>query len=125
MDEERVRYDVDHSVIVIEVPAHVSNPVFDRCRARMMSLPGFTPDTPVLVDWTGINQREMTPQLVRDRATTPWPVTARIAFYAPTDVLFGLARMYVLQSAQEMEAFRTLGEALAWLAAPRTNADAA
>jgi hypothetical protein len=118
MNDDGVRYDEGLGVIMIEAPPHVNSEVLDGFRARMVELPGFTPETPVLVDWTGVNLREVTPELVRDRATHPWPVTGRIAFYAPSDVLFGLARMYALQSRQQIEAFRTRDAALGWLAAP-------
>ena len=114
---EKVRYDESNGVIVIEAPVHVSHRVLNEFRARVEALPRFTPETPLLVDWTAVDQREVTPELVRDRARTPWPVTSRIAFYAPSDVLFGLARMYALQSNQAIETFRDREQALAWATA--------
>lgn len=113
---ESVWYDRTRRAIVIDVPERVDSVVLDELRERMRALPGFTPDTPVYVDWTRITPSDLTAGLVRERAWRPWPVTARIAFHAPSDVLFGLARMYALQSSQRIEVFRERDEAFAWLA---------
>ncbi|HET7231135.1 MAG TPA: hypothetical protein VFJ16_14075 [Longimicrobium sp.] len=115
--DECVRYDERLGVIVITPPERVSHHVLDEYRARMVALPQFNPRVPVVVDWTRIDHSMLTAELVRDRARNPWPVTSRIAFYAPGNVLFGLARMYSLQSSQQIEAFRDCGQALAWVTA--------
>jgi len=113
MDDD-VRYDERRGVIVIRAPVRVDRQIMDEYRARMVSLAGFDPGTPVVVDWTRVDQSALTAELVRERARTPWPVSSRIAFYAPSDVLYGLARMYALQAQQPIEAFRDCREALEW-----------
>ena len=118
MADDSVRYDERHGIVIVEAPAHVTAGILDDYRARLMNLPEFSTGTPILVDWSAIDQRGVTSELVRDRASHPWPVTTRIAFYAPTDVLFGLARMYALQSQQQIETFRTREDAVAWLTRP-------
>ncbi|HEX8829684.1 MAG TPA: hypothetical protein VF705_00870 [Longimicrobium sp.] len=112
-----VRYDERRGVMVITAPEQVSHRIMDECRARMVALPQFNPRVPVVVDWRRIDHSQLTAELVRDRAWNPWPVTSRIAFYAPSNVLFGLARMYSLHSSQQIEAFRDCGQALAWVTA--------
>jgi hypothetical protein len=115
--DDSVWFDERRGVIVIKAPEYVNREILDEYRERMMALPRFTPYTPVLVDWTRVNQATLPASLVRERALNPWPVSARIAFYAPSDVLYGLARMYAQQSPQTIEAFRDRCEAVEWVSA--------
>lgn len=112
-----ISYDEQLGVAIVEVVGRVGDAELDAQRAELEALPAFHGALPVLVDWSRLEQRGVTPDLIRRRAWRPWPVSGRIAFYAPTDVLFGLARMYAQMSDQPIEVFRDREKALAWLGA--------
>jgi len=56
--------------------------------------------------------------------SNPWPAGSLRAFITPTDLLFGLGRMYQLSGRDEGENLRivrSLEEALAWIAGRRST----
>ena len=84
-----------------------------------MELHAQRPELSLLVDWSRVDAGPHTAGLVRVRARTPLAADVRRASVAPTDILFGLARMYELSAArtagEEYPVFRTRDEALRWL----------
>jgi hypothetical protein len=82
--------------------------------------PRFSPDMAELVDLSEITRADVTSSGIQSVARTPAHArTARRAFVAPTDVLFGLTRMYQSywnDGAQDRLAiFRAREPALEWL----------
>ena len=90
----------------------------------MVGHPDFRPGLDVLVDMTAVDDVPMWGADIRDkvdldRSFLPKLGTARWAFVAPSDVVYGLARMYQAlmgDTAIEGGTFRDLGAAEDWLA---------
>lgn len=82
--------------------------------------PRFRPDMAELVDLSAITRADVTSSGIRSVARTPLHArTARRAFVAPTDVLFGLTRMYQSYwndgAEDRLAIFRAREPALEWL----------
>jgi hypothetical protein len=99
--------------LLAHVRALEADPRFDRRMAELIDLSGVTTST-------------VTSAGVRMTASSPvHALTARRAFVAPTDLLFGLTRMYQSYWTQgqdaEVEIFRAVEPALEWLEHSRTQ----
>ena len=88
----------------------------------MVNAGNFPPDVPVLWDVRGVDFREIDSELMRQlnsiRKQYPQRGNARIALIAPTDLAYGMSRMYELLSAdmpQTIMVFRTVEEGERWL----------
>ena len=95
----------------LDLVAHVS---------ALQSDPRFSPDMAELVDLSGITRADVTSSGIRTVARTPVHArTARRAFVAPTDLLFGLTRMYQSYwndgAEDRLAVFRAREPALEWL----------
>ena len=81
--------------------------------------PDFDPGYRELVDLSQVEEFELTVDgILEIVANDNWGNKARRAFISPTDVIFGMARMYetLLDGApQEVAVFRTVSEAWQWL----------
>lgn len=106
----------DRGIAVALLEGEPTPELLDSLRDELTRVPGFHPRLPVLVDWTGLDAGSITSELIRARAWKPWPVTGCVAFVAPSDVLFGLARMYEMTApALRISVFRSRDAAVAWL----------
>ena len=90
---------------------------------QVRSLPGFDPDGRELVDFSAVEGGEVTSAGVGKLLGRPplFGQGARRAIVAPTDVAFGMARMFELRRLEEcgeIVVFRTRREALEWLGIP-------
>ncbi|HYH81304.1 MAG TPA: hypothetical protein VEX86_15985 [Longimicrobium sp.] len=80
----------------------------------------YVPSRPALVDASALNPAKLGTDTLRARAAVPRPNPARVAIVAPSDVVFGLARMFQMMTegrGNHVAVFRGVDEATAWLAA--------
>jgi hypothetical protein len=101
---------------------------------RVVDDPTFDPTLDVIADLRGVERLAVTPTRVRElaerRARNPRLVAAqsRVAVVAPTDVMYGVARMYGSSGHREdagrrFLVCRTMEEARAWLSLPERPLD--
>lgn len=92
--------------------------------------PDFRPDLSEVFDVSDVSELDLTADEIRDfsAATASAPAHGagmRVAIVAPTDLVFGLARLYELSqvdAGNRICVLRTLAEAEAWLDASGTGA---
>jgi len=78
----------------------------------------FDPGFRQFADFSDVEETTIAPEVIRELArTNPWGAGARRAMFAPSDLLFGLARMFEMLDEQldEVRVFRNADEARAWL----------
>lgn len=79
----------------------------------------FRSDLPALIDLSGVANLDVSAAEVRDVARNdPFGPGSRRAIVAPTDAVYGVARMYQMlrdDVGEEIEIFRTTPEARHWL----------
>jgi hypothetical protein len=113
------RVDVERRLLVVVLAGVVTDRDLDRLSEEVRNDPSVDPAWPVLVDASTLNPSGITAETLRARASVPRPNPVDVAIVAPTDVVFGLARMFQMVSegrGNHIEVFRYPGEALAWLA---------
>lgn len=89
-------------------------------RRQMMSDPDFDPNFSQLGDLSAVTKLDVTADEVKMLAeTSPFALTVRRAFVGTTLEVYGLVRMFEivrgLRGDQQIRAFRSREEALAWL----------
>jgi hypothetical protein len=81
--------------------------------------PGFSPSFRQLVDFSDVTSLHVTVDGVRTMVgLNPWGRGSRRAAIAPSDLAFGLARMYEALTQLEhgeFQVFRTMSQAVEWL----------
>lgn len=95
--------------------------------------PRFQPDMSEIFDVSAVTEVDLTGDEVRDfsaatASNTSAGAGVSVAIVAPTDLTFGLARLYELsqiETTNRMCVVRTRAEAEAWLEAPADSAGAA
>jgi hypothetical protein len=86
----------------------------------------FSPAYSHLIDCSEVTSFDVSSALVRSAAGKKlFSSRAKCAIVAPQDYIFGMARMFQMQQHGELEVFRTLMEALAWLGIGETPVPAA
>ena len=99
---------------------------------RVVDDPDFDPTLDVIADMTGVARLEVTASRVRELAERRArnarlnAARPRVAIVAPSDVMFGLARMYESSGPRDDGSrrylvCRTMGEARAWLSLPERS----
>jgi hypothetical protein len=87
--------------------------------SRLLADPAFDPTFRGLTDLSDVTEvRVETPAMVESASTPTYIPGTRRAVVAPSDVAFGMARMfasYAERSGQEVRVFRAMREAEAWL----------
>lgn len=119
--------DPELGVYVITLRGMLTDEELVEAAGRMLGDPGRPLGIPELVDARDVQVQEASSRAIREVAEMysrdPRPEEGvRIAFVAPADVAFGLARMYEAlrqQSAAEFRTFRQMDEAVAWLQSGR------
>lgn len=98
--------------------------------AALMTAPDYDPTLDDLVDLRAVERLEVSPSAMRQLITIVQPIDAlaiptRTAIVAPTDVVFGMSRMYEMLRGddvpEEIRVFRSLEEATAWLGRPAAD----
>jgi hypothetical protein len=86
---------------------------------RLRADPAFKSWYRQLADFSAVEQFELTPKGIRLLASgDPWGPGARRAVVSPTDIAFGMMRMFQIllgEGTQDTAVFRTRPEALSWL----------
>lgn len=116
------RVDARRRLVVTRAHGRVTEAEVFREMAALHADSEFEPQHAHLVDLCGVTGADLSSnaivRLVRD---TRFAADTRVGLIAPTDLVFGLARMYELfapRSAPEIAVFRETGEALEWLGLP-------
>jgi hypothetical protein len=119
-----VRHSIDLEPPLVHTifSGHVTDADLREHLRTLMADDRFDPMMPELVDLTDVTDVSVTSAMVE--ASARWLLhapRARRAIVAPTDVLFGLSRMYQLYrddlSGDTLRVFRTREQALEWLGA--------
>ena len=117
-----VKYSIDtqHSLVYTVFSGKVTDADFDHHLQSLSSDARFEPAMPELVDLRAVTKVSLSAHTIPSSAR--WKLhapRAQRAVVAPTDFLFGLARMYQSHLGEASEShfmvFRTLPPALAWL----------
>jgi hypothetical protein len=115
-------YNIDpvHRFVYTKLGGHVSDADLVEHQRALLADPRFDSSFCELVDLRDVTEVSVKSRMVKESAM--WPlhaIKARRAIVAPSDVLFGLSRMYQLYRGEVGEAhlgvFRTLEPALEWL----------
>ncbi len=117
------RVDEELGIFIVTLRGALTDEELLETTKRMIDDPAKRPGLHELVDAQDVQLREASSSAVRQVAELfaagPRPEKGvRVAFVAPADAAFGVARMYEAlrqQSAAEFRVFRAMDEALAWL----------
>lgn len=113
------RLDTERRLMMVTLEGRVTGGDLDTFTETVKHDLAYDPSWPALVDASGLNPAGLSTQALRARASVPRRNPTRVAIVAPTDVVFGLARMFQMMSegrGNHIEVFRGMDEALAWLA---------
>ena len=113
------RRDPERRLLVVTLAGLVTESDLNRLTDEVRQDATVDPTWSALVDASALNPAGITTEMLRLRASIPRPNPVQIAVVAPTDVVFGLARMFQMMSegqGNRIEVFRFPGDALAWLA---------
>ena len=110
----------------------LSRETLQRYYEALYSHPLFQPDMAEIFDVSEVTELDLTADEIRDFSATTASNPSqgrgmRVAIVAPTDLTFGLARLYELSQSDTTNRIcvvRTRGEAEAWLEAPADGAAA-
>lgn len=120
----------DADLIFLRLTGTASVEGFRAAMAPVFAHPDYRADLPEIADLSGVTPGEMrapgVQRLVRTAAeagpTGPTKGKKKIAFFAPEDVAYGMARMFSamaeIQDTIEARAFRSEAEVLDWLGRP-------
>lgn len=113
------RIDTSRRLVVTSATGVVSEDDLTGHQQRLRRDPGFDPSFDQILDFRNVTEMPISGESVRQYvARSPWGDGARRAFVCDRDLVYGLARMFEMLSADRPEAvqvFRTLQEAEAWL----------
>lgn len=110
----------DRKLIILTLTGSVSNADLLSARQAVEAHPEFNAAYRMVVDASAADVSGLQGAALAERARRPPPVVARTALVTPSDLGFGLARMYstltqIHQHPGRVGAFRTLAEAVAWV----------
>jgi hypothetical protein len=113
------RLDAELRLMRVTLQGRVTGDELDAFTQTVKHDPAYDPSWPALVDASELNPAGLSTQVLRARAAVPRRNPTRVAIVAPADVVFGLARMFQMMSegrGNDIEVFRGMREAMAWLA---------
>jgi hypothetical protein len=116
-----ISYEIDHSqrLVTSRLSGVVTNDEVRDHNERLRTDPEFDPGYRQLIDLSGITEVRVTTPTVTSAAQDQYFAPgSRRAFFAPSDVTFGLARMFALYAesgGQTIEVFRDRRQAEEWL----------
>jgi hypothetical protein len=120
------RYDPELRTLFLELRGTITDAEILDFASEMATSRDVPPGRRELVDLCGVEQADLSSATLRAVAeiyarADERPEESRVAFVAPRDLFFGLARMYEAfrsPSPLQIRVFRELGEARAWLGIP-------
>lgn len=125
------RFDPTHNIVRLECTGAVTDAEVTDVIEAVYGSPGHQPGMHELLDCLGVTQMRVTPAAVRsaarlisdrlDRHGVGW----RIAIVTRSAVIFALARMYQMlrdESPEQVQVFRSLDAAEAWILSPSPRA---
>lgn len=120
----------DGRLVLTEVTGTVDDDQLQELMRRIASDETIHPDSHSFVDLSAMDGCTVSAQALHGAAASGGPcATRRTAFFAPSDLGYGMARMYAAVADQQpgdVGAFRERGQALSWLGREETeNGDAA
>lgn len=110
--------DVARGLVVTRLWGRLTDEDLIDHQQRLRTDPEFDPGFRQFADFSDVEETTIAPEVIRELArTNPWGAGARRAMFAPSDLLFGLARMFEMLDEQldEVRVFRNADEARAWL----------
>jgi hypothetical protein len=119
----RIELEEESGLRVIRAEGALQDEALYQALAALWQAPDYDPTRDELVDASGVTRADVSTEGIRRLAALalaahPGGPPARIAIVAPTDLLFGTARMYeafVDAGERQVRAFRSVAEARAWL----------
>lgn len=119
----RLFVDAEQRFARIEVEGALTVPLVEESLGELLAHPEFGPSYRQLVDWSRVDRVELSAADVRELlgrslAAAPRAGHARIAFVAPLDLAYGIARMFELMGGKlpyDVAVFRSVAEAMDWL----------
>lgn len=110
-----------HHLVRLRLFGKVSLTDLQDLQRRVATDPAFLPDLHTLTDLSEVTELDVESFALAAAASAPLFITgARRGIIAPTDLLFGMARMYASfaeRSGQQIRVFRDRDEAEAWFRA--------
>jgi hypothetical protein len=117
-----IRYSLEKNILYVTVGSHPTVEEFASVMREITQSAVFPPDVPTLWNLGALEfeelDRRIEEQLIEIRKHHPDRGRARLAFVVPSELGFGLLRMYGSLSAglpQQLQVFRGHAEAEAWL----------
>jgi len=110
--------DVARGLVVTRLWGRLTDEDLIDHQQRLRTDPEFDPGFRQFADFSDVEETTIAPEVIRELArTNPWGAGARRAMLAPSDLLFGLARMFEMldEHLDEVRVFRNADEARAWL----------
>ena len=118
----KINYDAEKNILYGSYKGAFTVQQFEKQLREIVSTAEFPPDVPTIWDLseTDVSQFDWNfiQQLLEIRERFPARGDALIAIVAPSDLTFGVSRMYTARGEtlpQQMQVFRTVTEAEAWL----------
>jgi hypothetical protein len=114
------RVDGERRLLVVTLAGLVTKKDLDELAEAVANDGAVDHSWPALVDASTLSPSGITTGMLRARADITHQEPVPVAVVAPTDVVFGLARMFQMMSegrGNRVEVFRDTASALAWLAA--------
>jgi hypothetical protein len=119
----RIELEEESGLRVIRAEGILEDEALYRALTAFWQAPDYDPGRDELVDASGVTRADLSTDCIRRLAALALAVhpdgpPSKIAIVAPTDLLFGTARMYeafVDAGERQVRAFRSVGEARAWL----------
>ena len=118
----KINYDAEKNILYGSYKGAFTVQQFEKQLREIVSTAEFPPDVPTIWDLseTDVSQFDWNfiQQLLEIRERFPARGDALIAIVAPSDLTFGVSRMYTARGdslPRQMQVFRTLPEAEAWL----------
>lgn len=127
-----ITIDADRRRILSRFSGRLSREVLQRYYDALYAHPRFRTDMSEIFDVSAVTELDLTADEIRDFSATTSANTSkgngvRVAVVAPTDLTFGLARLYELSQVDTTNRIcvvRTMAEAEAWLEASAEDAAA-
>ena len=122
----RIQIDVDGRIVLVELTGELSADELIEGNRALATHPDFRSDLDQIVDMSTANGIRIDRHTVRQLTDQPplFSPRSRRAFVVKTDFGYGMARMFQMQrgeGAGEIQVFRDLGEARAWLQSGRRS----
>ena len=125
----RIEIDASAHLRIVTFEGEISDSDVLETFGTLWQSPDYDPSLNEFYDCSGITHTDVRGEEMRKIASLNLDLNregpgVKVAMYAPTDVAFGLIRMYqvfVENSASELQVFRDRAEALAWLGVPASS----